>query len=94
MSGKRILLKTAVAPVVLILLVLKVIVKIGTSISSIVLGALILFTVGCIVYTIVKQVWSQTFVLVLIEAALIAATALIGVLEGLIDVALMAIMSL
>ena len=94
MSGKRIFLKIAVAPVVLILLVLKVIVKIGMSISSVVLGALILFAAGCSIYTIVKQVWSQMFILLLIEAALIATTALIGVLEGLVDMALMAIMSL
>jgi len=94
MSGKRILLKIAVAPVVLILLVLKVIVKIGMSISSVVLGALILFAGGCIIYTIVKQVWSQTLILALIEATLIAASALIGVLESLVDMALMAIMSL
>ena len=94
MSGKRILLKIAVAPVVLILLVLKVIMKIGMSISSIILGVMILFAAGCIIYTIVKQVWNQTFILVLIEAALIATTALLGVLEGLVDMALMAIMSL
>ncbi len=94
MSGKRILLKIVVAPVVLILLLLKVIMKIGASVSSIVLGALILFAAGCIIYTIVKQVWSQTFILVLIEAALIAATALIGVLEGLVDGALRGLMSL
>ena len=63
----RILLKVALLPVVLILLLLKVIVKVGMQISSVVLGGLILFVAGCLIYTITKQAWSQTFLLVLIE---------------------------
>ena len=57
----RWLFKTALLPVMLILLVLKVIVKIGLEISSVILGILILFVAGCIIYTIMKQVWLQTF---------------------------------
>ena len=65
----RILLKVALLPVVLILLLLKVIVKVGMQILSVVLGGLILFVAGCLIYTITRQAWSQTFLLVLIEAA-------------------------
>jgi len=61
----RILLKTALFPVVLILLLVKVVVKVGMQISSIILGGLILFVAGCLIYTITKQAWSQTcFVIV------------------------------
>ena len=51
----RILLKTALLPVVLILLFLKVIVKVGKQISSVVLGDLILFGASCLIYTITKR---------------------------------------
>jgi len=46
----RILLKAALLPVVLILLLLKVIVKVGIQISSVVLSGLILFVAGSLLY--------------------------------------------
>ena len=87
----RILLKVALLPVVLILLLLKVVVKVGMQISSVVLGGLILFVAGCLIYTITKQAWSQTFLLVLIEAAVMGITIGTGIIESLIDAALMGI---
>ena len=94
MSGKRILLKIALSPVILILLILKVIVKIGIGISSIVLGGMILFTIGCIIYTIVHQTWSQTFVLFLVEGGVIVVTIATGLIESLVDAALRGLLSL
>ena len=87
----RILLKTALLPVVLILLLVKVIVKVGMQISSIILGGLILFVAGCLIYTITKQAWSQTFLLALIEAGIMGITIGTAVIESLIDAALMGI---
>ena len=87
----RILLKVALLPVVLILLFLKVIVKVGMQISSVVLGGLILFVAGCLIYTITKQAWSQTFLLVLIEAVIMGVTIGTGIIESLVDAALMGI---
>ena len=87
----RILLKAALLPVVLILLIVKVIVKVGMHLSSIVLGGLILFVAGCLIYTITKQAWSQTFLLVLIEAGIMGITIGTAVIESLIDAALMGI---
>ena len=87
----RILLKTALLPVVLILLFVKVIVKVGMQLSSIILGGLILFVAGCLIYTITKQAWSQTFLLALIEAGIMGITIGIAVIESLIDAALMGI---
>ena len=87
----RILLKTALLPVVLILLLLKVIVKVGMQISSIILGGLILFVAGCLIYTITKQAWSQTFLLALIEAAVMGITIGTGIIESLVDASRMGI---
>ena len=87
----RILLKTALLPVVLILLFVKVIVKVGMQLSSIILGGLILFAAGCLIYTITKQAWSQTFLLALIEAGIMGITIGTAVIESLIDAALMGI---
>ena len=87
----RILLKTALLPVVLILLFVKVIVKVGMQLSSIILGGLILFVAGCLIYAITKQAWSQTFLLALIEAGIMGITIGTAVIESLIDAALMGI---
>ena len=87
----RILLKMALLPVVLILLFVKVIVKVGMQLSSIILGGLILFVAGCLIYTITKQAWSQTFLLALIEAGIMGITIGTAVIESLIDAALMGI---
>ena len=87
----RILLKAALLPVVRILLIVKVIVKVGMHLSSIVLGGLILFVAGCLIYTITKQAWSQTFLLALIEAGIMGITIGTAVIESLIDAALMGI---
>ena len=90
----RILLKTALLPIIVLLLIVKVIVKIGMHISSIILGGLILFVAGCIIYTIMKQTWSQTFLLVLIEAGIMAITIGTGIIESLVDAALIGIASI
>ena len=87
----RILLKAALLPVVLILLPVKVVVKVGMQLSSIILGGLILFVAGCLIYTITKQAWSQTFLLALIEAGIMGITIGTAVIESLIDAALMGI---
>ena len=69
----------------------KVIVKVGMQLSSIILGGLILFVAGCLIYTITKQAWSQTFLLALIEAGIMGITIGTAVIESLIDAALMGI---
>ena len=90
----RILLETALLPVIVLLLILKAIVKIGMQISSVILGGLILFVAGCIIYTITKQTWSQSFLLLLIEAGIMVITIGTGIIESLVDAALMGIASI
>ena len=81
----KILLKVTLLPVILILLILKVVVKIGMEISSVLLGSLILFVTGCLIYTIMKQNWNQMIILILTDAALMAITIGTGIIEGLIN---------
>ena len=90
----RILLKAVLLPVILLLFIVKIIVKIGMELSSIFLGALMLFAAGCIIYTVTKQAWSQTFLLFLIEGILVAVTIGTGIIESVVDAALMGILSL
>jgi len=90
----RWLLKAVLLPVLLLLLALKVLVKICVEISSVILGILILFVAGCIIYTIMKQVWIQTFLLIMIEASVMGVIIATGVIEGLIDAALLRIVSI
>ena len=47
-----------------------------------------------IIYTIMKQVWIQTFLLVLIEAGIMGVVIATGVIEGLIDAVLIRIVSI
>ena len=68
--------------------------KIGMHISSVILEGVTLFVAGCIIYTITKQTWSHTFLLVLTEARIMAVTIGTGIIESLIDAALMEIASI
>ena len=80
--GKMLLL-----PVIILLGVLKLLIKIGMELSSIVLGALMLIVFGCIVFTVIKHIWSSMAVLVVIEISLVMIAAGTGFIEGLLDVA-------
>ena len=81
----KLLMKVLLLPVMLVLFVLRVLVKIGIELSSIILGGLIVF--GCIIYAIVKQMWSSDFILIAMEACIIMVTFGAGLLEGLLQIA-------
>ena len=49
----KLLLKVLLLPVMLVLFVLRVLVKIGIELSSVILDGLILIVFGCIIYVIV-----------------------------------------
>ncbi|MCR4752509.1 MAG: hypothetical protein K5852_09475, partial [Eubacterium sp.] len=73
--------KILLLPVLLILGILRLLVKIGINLSSVVLGGLMLIVFGCIIYAIVQQMWSSMFVLLAMEAALVLVTAGAGAFE-------------
>ena len=83
----KLLKKILLLPIVLVLFVLRVLVKIGIELSSIVLGGLMLIVFGCIIYAIVQQMWSSAFILIAMEACIIMATFGAGLLEGFLQIA-------
>ena len=83
----KLLMKVLLLPIMLVLFVLRVLVKIGIELSSIVIGGLMLIVFGCIIYAIVQQMWSSAFILIAMEACIIMATFGAGLLEGLLQMA-------
>jgi len=83
----KLLMKVLLLPVMLLLFVLRMLLKIGIELSSIILGGLILIIFGCIIYAIVQQMWSSAFILVAMEACIIMVTFGAGLLEGILQIA-------
>ena len=87
----KLLLKILLLPVMLVLFVLRVLVKIGIELSSIIVGGLILIVFGCIIYAIVQQMWPSMWILIAMEVLLIMATAGAGILDLLLDEAMLSL---
>ncbi len=83
----KLLMKVLLLPIMLVLFVLRVLVKIGIELSSIVIGGLMLIVFGCIIYAIVQKMWSSAFILIAMEACIIMVTFGAGLLEGLLQMA-------
>ena len=83
----KLLLKVLLLPVMLVLFVLRVLVKIGIELSSIIVGGLILIIFGCIIYAIAQQMGPSTFILIAMEGCIIMLTFGAGLLEGLLQMA-------
>ena len=81
----KLLMKVLLLPVMLVLFVLRVLVKIGIELSSIIVGGLILIVFGCIIYAIVQQMWPSMWILIAMEAVLIIVTAGAGMLDVLLE---------
>ena len=81
----KLFLKFLLLPVMLFLFVLRVLVKIGIELSSVIVGGLILIVFGCIIYAIVQQMWPSMWILIAMEAALIMVTAGAGILDVLLE---------
>lgn len=82
----KLLMKVLLLPIMLVLFVLRVLVKIGIELSSIVIGGLMLIVFGCIIYAIVQQMWSSAFILIAMEACIIMVMFGAGVLEGILQI--------
>jgi len=83
----KLLLKVLFLPVMLVLFVLRVLVKIGIELSSIIVGGLILIVFGCIIYSIIQQMWPSMWILIAMEAALVMICFGAGLIEGLLEIA-------
>ena len=87
----KLLMKILLLPVMLVLFVLRVLVKIGIELSSIIVGGLILIVFGCIIYAIVQQMWPSMWILIAMEVLLIMATAGAGILDLLLEEAMLSL---
>lgn len=72
----KIILKILAVPVMILCKLIRFLIDMAAKISCLVLGPITLFVLGCAIYTIIKHNWSQTIILILIEATCF--TALIG----------------
>ncbi|SFR72419.1 hypothetical protein SAMN02910262_01074 [[Clostridium] aminophilum] len=81
----KLLMKVLLLPVMLVLFVLRVLVKIGIELSSVIVGGLILIILGCIIYVIVQQMWPSMWILIAMVAVLIMVTAGAGILDVLLE---------
>ena len=87
----KLLMKVLLLPVMLVFFVLRVLVKIGIELSSIILGGLILIIFGCIIYAIVQQMWPSMWILIAMEAVLIIVTVGAGILDLLLEEAMLSL---
>ena len=83
----KLLMKVLLLPVMLVLFVLRVLVKIGIELSSVIVGGLILIIFSCIIYAIIQQMWPSAFILIAMEACIIIITFGAGILEWLLQMA-------
>ena len=61
--------KIMILPLMLLIGILHFALNLITKLSSYLIGPLMLLIFGCGIYTVVKQLWSQTFLLALMEGA-------------------------
>ena len=81
----KLLMKVLLLPVMLVLFVLRVLVKIGIELSSIIVGGLILIVFGCIIYAIVQQMWPSMWILAVMEACIIIIAISAGTFESILE---------
>ena len=65
--------KLLALPIILILMVAALLVKLVTNLSAYVMGPLMLFILGCGIYSAVQQMWTSVAILVVLEILCVAA---------------------
>ena len=73
--------KILLLPVMIMFLTLRVLVRIGINLSSIIFGGLMLIVFGCIIYAVIQQMWPSVLILISMETILVMITAGAGVIE-------------
>ena len=81
----RILLKIILAPVSLVLLVVKGVIHLAINLTSAVLGLFLLYVGFALVYCLVTQRWTDLFIFFVVGAAVIVILFLVMILEETID---------
>ena len=81
----RLLMKVLLLPIMLVLFVLRVLVKIGIELSSIVLGGMMLIFFGCIINAVTRYMWPSMWVLIALETVLVMVTVSVGILDLILE---------
>ncbi len=81
----KLLMKVLLLPVMLVVFVLRVLVKVGIELSSIIIGGLMLIVFGSIIYAIVQQMWPSMWILIAMEVVLIMVSAGAGILDVILE---------
>ena len=80
----RLLVKILLLPVLLILEIIQLVMKAGIKIYSIVLGIMMIVILGCLIYMVWTQMWTNVLILAVVEILIIAFAFLSGIVEGMI----------
>ena len=81
----RILLKIILAPVSLVLLVVKGVIHLAINLTSAVLGLFLLYVGFALVYCLVTQRWTDLFIFFVVGVAVIGILFLVMIMEETID---------
>lgn len=78
-------LKLLALPLILILMAAALLVKLVTNLSAYVMGPLMLFILGCGIYSAVQQMWTSVAILVVLEILCVVAMFFAVVIETTLD---------
>ncbi len=81
----RILLKILLAPVSLVLLVAKGVIRLAINLTSAVVGLFLMYVGFALVYCLVTQRWTDLFIFFVVGVAVIGILFLVVILEETID---------
>jgi len=81
----RLLMKVLLLPIMLVLFVLRILVKVGIELSSIVLGGMMLIVFGCIINAIIRQMWPSMWILIAMETILVIVAVSAGILDLILE---------
>lgn len=81
----RILLKIILAPVSLVLLVVKGVIHLAINLTSAVIGLFLLYVGFALIYCLVTQRWKDLFIFFVVGIAVIGILFLVVILEEMID---------
>ncbi len=84
----KILAKTILLPLLLLVFLVRILYKIGLELSSVLVGGIILLVFGFLICALVQQTWEQVLLLFLTEGVLVLLTAGAGLLDSLLDIAM------
>ena len=82
----KLLFKVILFPVMILLWALRFLIRAFNKISNVIIGIMMWFVLGCIIYTVIQHTWTSTMILLAIEIVLVICAAGTGVIEAVIGI--------